>query len=323
MTSRSFLCGLVLLITSACAAPGDNLSNKPIASDDGSGQARASDSQIRNEVIDLTLYFLETRESGDDWIKYPVTKWDRPITYSVIGAYTPKQEAVIADHVELLTHQTSIEITRQGPIAKPVISDRLAKNSALVFDAGSDYIFSMRWGSQQLDFDTVTTIGYGREAFVYRSNLTVFFANAKVLGRLIQILGENSTANAMAQGSQPCIAISFPPRKAPAALTHPQNIVLGFVFIRSDLEEWMTTRCIHEEMTQVMGINNDLKGSDLTLFDEDLAGKKTELTALDKFVLRVLYDPRISPGMEGDELKETVTRIVDEKEPSALRKLIE
>ncbi|CAN0505463.1 unnamed protein product, partial [Discosporangium mesarthrocarpum] len=72
-------------------------------------------------------------------------------------------------------------------------------------------------------------------------------------------------------------------------LTHPQNIVAGFIFIRNDLEEWKTARCVHEEMTQVMGINNDLEGSEITLFDNGARPNRMELTEFDKFVLRVLY----------------------------------
>jgi hypothetical protein len=204
-----------------------------------SGHAHASDEDIQNEVVDLTLYFLETRESGDNWVKYPVMKWDRPISYSIIGAYTSEEEAIIATHAAQLSDLTNIEITRRGPIAKPFLQDRLAENSALGFETRADYFFQMRVGSKRLNFDTVTTFGFGREAYVYLSNLTIFFADQKTLAQIIQTLGSNSLAVSMSQGLQPCAAVIFPPRKEPEALIPPQNIVVGFVLIRSDLEEWM------------------------------------------------------------------------------------
>ena len=57
--------------------------------------------------------------------------------------------------------------------------------------------------------------------------------------------------------------------------------------------------CVREETTQVLGLPNDSSAVGATLFDDN--GQARDLTALDVLLLRLLYHPRLAPGMTRDE----------------------
>ncbi|MGE3647737.1 MAG: DUF2927 domain-containing protein, partial [Reyranellaceae bacterium] len=83
----------------------------------------------------------------------------------------------------------------------------------------------------------------------------------------------------------------------------------------TDMDAWRVERCVEEEITQSFGLMNDVRGSRLTLFDDDLRQRKTRLTAIDKLFLRALYDPRIRPGMNGSTLKAAAREVIGELRP--------
>ncbi|MCQ8205510.1 DUF2927 domain-containing protein, partial [Vibrio parahaemolyticus] len=53
--------------------------------------------------------------------------------------------------------------------------------------------------------------------------------------------------------------------------------------------------CVHEEMAQAMGLPNDSPDARPSLFNDDL--EFALLTDHDAVLLRMLYDPRLRPGM--------------------------
>ncbi len=68
--------------------------------------------------------------------------------------------------------------------------------------------------------------------------------------------------------------------------------------------------CIVEEMTQAMGLINDADEVQPSIFND--RSLYEELTEHDRHLLRVLYDPRLKPGMTGEEAMPIVRRIVAE-----------
>ena len=87
-------------------------------------------------------------------------------------------------------------------------------------------------------------------------------------------------------------------------------IATAFVFLPTDMEARWVERCVEEEITQSFGLMSDVRGSRLTLFDDDLRQGKTRLTEIDRLFLRVLYDPRIRPGMSGAMLKTAAREMI-------------
>ncbi len=53
--------------------------------------------------------------------------------------------------------------------------------------------------------------------------------------------------------------------------------------------------CVVEEITQLMGLVNDISGLEFSIFSD--TSRHVDLTAEDRWMLRMLYDPRMRPGM--------------------------
>ncbi|WBU65100.1 DUF2927 domain-containing protein [Paracoccus aerodenitrificans] len=76
--------------------------------------------------------------------------------------------------------------------------------------------------------------------------------------------------------------------------------------IRAELPPLLRSSCIHEEMAQGMGLANDSPDARPSIFNDD--EEFALLTDHDELLLKMLYDPRLRPGMTA----ETATPIVRE-----------
>ena len=74
-----------------------------------------------------------------------------------------------------------------------------------------------------------------------------------------------------------------------------QGIDFSVVFIRTDRGARTVQGCLVQETTQILGLLNDLDpAADSVLSD---SGRQVALTEQDRLMLRLLYDPRLRPGM--------------------------
>ncbi|SMX23480.1 hypothetical protein BOA8489_01587 [Boseongicola aestuarii] len=65
--------------------------------------------------------------------------------------------------------------------------------------------------------------------------------------------------------------------------------------IRAELPDRLRTSCVHEEISQGLGLANDSAQARPSIFnDDDEFGR---LTYHDELLLQILYDPRLKPGM--------------------------
>jgi hypothetical protein len=67
---------------------------------------------------------------------------------------------------------------------------------------------------------------------------------------------------------------------------------------------------VHEEIAQGLGLPNDSPAARPSIFNDD--EEFALLTRHDELLLRILYDERLSPGMEPDEARPIVRRIAEE-----------
>ena len=84
----------------------------------------------------------------------------------------------------------------------------------------------------------------------------------------------------------------------------------AIVFIRAEHPPLLRDSCIHEEMAQGLGLANDTPRARPSIFNDD--DEFALLTGHDELLLRILYDPRLKPGMMLDEARPIVTRIAEE-----------
>ncbi len=85
------------------------------------------------------------------------------------------------------------------------------------------------------------------------------------------------------------------------------SIVAALVTIGSETRDLMRKSCLHEEIVQAFGLPNDHPDVRPSIFNDD--EEFALLTKHDEDLLRILYDPRLEPGMTGAAAMPIVQRI--------------
>lgn len=80
--------------------------------------------------------------------------------------------------------------------------------------------------------------------------------------------------------------------------------------IRGEHPDRMRLSCIHEEIAQGLGLANDSPAARPSIFNDD--EEFALLTRMDEMMLKMLYDPRLRPGMTPDEARPIVEQIAKE-----------
>jgi hypothetical protein len=79
--------------------------------------------------------------------------------------------------------------------------------------------------------------------------------------------------------------------------------------IRAELPPLLRLSCIHEEIAQGLGLANDSPRARPSIFnDDDEFGR---LTTMDELMLEMLYDRRLSPGMDAETARPIVSEIAN------------
>lgn len=85
------------------------------------------------------------------------------------------------------------------------------------------------------------------------------------------------------------------------------TITKAVAFIRAENSDLLRLSCIHEEIAQGLGLSNDSPSARPSIFNDD--DEFALLTSHDEKLLSMLYDPRLKPGMSGEEAR-PVARII-------------
>ncbi|SOC10964.1 DUF2927 domain-containing protein [Rhodobacter maris] len=80
--------------------------------------------------------------------------------------------------------------------------------------------------------------------------------------------------------------------------------------IRAEHPPLLRRSCLHEELAQGMGLANDYPSARPSIFNDD--EEFALLTRHDELLLRMLYDPRLRPGMTEAEARPIITTIATE-----------
>ena len=89
------------------------------------------------------------------------------------------------------------------------------------------------------------------------------------------------------------------------------------ILIRAEHPPLTRLSCVHEEMAQAMGLPNDSPEARPSLFNDDL--EFALLTEHDAILLRMLYDPRLRPGMTASEARPLLPQIAADARQAQLR----
>lgn len=96
---------------------------------------------------------------------------------------------------------------------------------------------------------------------------------------------------------------------------HPNSsaIAKADILIKDELPPQIRNDCIVEEIVQSLGLMNDDPRVRPSIFNDDQ--QYHELTSHDEYLLRILYDPRIYPGMSAGEAMPMANRIIYQLRP--------
>jgi hypothetical protein len=86
--------------------------------------------------------------------------------------------------------------------------------------------------------------------------------------------------------------------------------VSAVAIIRAEHPRLLRRSCVHEEVAQGLGLPNDSLSARPSIFNDD--EEFALLTPHDELLLRILYDPRLSPGMTPDQARPIVRVIAEE-----------
>jgi Protein of unknown function (DUF2927) len=78
----------------------------------------------------------------------------------------------------------------------------------------------------------------------------------------------------------------------------------AFAVIRAEHPDLLRLSCIHEEITQALGLPNDSPRARPSIFNDD--EEFAFLTDQDELLLRILYSPELRPGMTVEEARPIV-----------------
>jgi hypothetical protein len=143
------------------------------------------------------------------------------------------------------------------------------------------------------------------------ANFTVFIVNEderRALGpRLSTLISGISAASIDAITSLPpstlCVVYTFSEGRSPI---YTQAVAV----IRSEHPDRLKRGCIHEELAQGLGLANDSPRARPSIFNDD--EEFSLLTRHDELLLKMLYDPRLKPGMKEAEARPIVTTLATE-----------
>lgn len=105
------------------------------------------------------------------------------------------------------------------------------------------------------------------------------------------------------QSSTYCFAVAF---STGASLLYSKAIIV----IRGEHPDLLRLSCIHEEVAQGLGLTNDSPRARPSIFNDD--EEFALLTRQDEMMLKMLYDPRLKPGMTVAEARPIVEILANE-----------
>lgn len=105
-----------------------------------------------------------------------------------------------------------------------------------------------------------------------------------------------------------CLVLAFSAPETEDVYSH------ALAVIRAEHPDILKHACIHEEISQGLGLSNDSPRARPSIFNDD--DEFAFLTSHDEILLKMLYDPRLSPGLSLDEARPILQQIALELSPS-------
>lgn len=267
-------------------------------------RGRAEEAPSLESLTDAFVQIVARGEFGTT--ATGVARWAIPsIDVAVLGTPTSTQRVAIDRHLGRMARTMNVSLREVGPIAGPA-GDWSPADIQVDMTAQPSMI-TLTHRLQHHDWRVLAMLGRDRHYYIWYAHMILIVTpqpTAIALGRYLNLQPE--LQRDIVSGLTPCFAYM-------GLETARHLIRYAIVVLRSDVAEWMQRRCVHEELTQAMGLRNDIPGSSITLFDDDGDRRREELTRYDWVFLEVLYDPRLTPGLKGAALRDTARALIAER----------
>lgn len=146
-----------------------------------------------------------------------------------------------------------------------------------------------------------TTETRGNFHVIYASLDDSEFIRARVQQILPNISAENLEIFANPPRSFYCLVLAGGPQHDPLSYTR------GVALIRAEHPDLVRHSCVHEEVSQGLGLRNDSPRARPSIFNDD--DEFALLTSHDEKLLTMLYDARLQPGMSAQQAR-PITRVI-------------
>jgi len=83
----------------------------------------------------------------------------------------------------------------------------------------------------------------------------------------------------------------------------------AFAVIRAEHPDLLHLSCLHEEITQGLGLPNDSPAARPSIFNDDQ--EFALLTPMDEMMLEMLYDKRLTPGMTAEQARPIIDQLAE------------
>jgi Protein of unknown function (DUF2927) len=133
------------------------------------------------------------------------------------------------------------------------------------------------------------------------ANVTVTLVRDRDLPRAIHTIYGQERARLIQRSLVPQCLSSF--RKDETFRIRRSDVILV-----ADAGDFIFYDCIYEELLQALGPINDTNLVPWTMFNDDVQMGFFDI--YDQYILNILYDPRIQPGMEADEVQVVLPQVM-------------
>ena len=147
----------------------------------------------------------------------------------------------------------------------------------------------------------VRNIDFGTSSRRADANITVTLVRDRDLGRTIRSLYGIDRARRIQRSLEPQCLSGF--RKDESS-----RILHSDVILVADAGEFVFYDCIYEELLQGLGPINDDTTLPWSMFNDDV--QMGFFDVFDQYILNILYDPRIKPGMTRQEVEAVLPEIL-------------
>jgi hypothetical protein len=145
-------------------------------------------------------------------------------------------------------------------------------------------------------------------------NVTILILDADERRAFVRELQSDGTADRMPLVVEWAEKLSYPCVGQVGYRDADTGLITGaMIVIKAELEGLFRKSCIHEELVQTMGLMNDDRKVRPSIFNDDQ--EFALLTEHDEFLLRILYDERLQPGMASEEAVPLLDTIIKDLRP--------